>query len=259
METTEKEIELSIKIPIQLKKELDNQQVDIPRVVLTALKKATHKSILPPQYGEKKFPKHKSANSITASDIPPGHFAKLPHLTLEEFEAIVDESSWEYLDVFLIHHSPESNYHNIVLNSLVIRAAETLDKQKYTFRTSRVALSIGEDKPEPDFMIFDRKNFHTRARKNGTSSEIIDSPSLIVIEIVSESSLEIDVQKTEKYLQKGVHEYWQIHIHHTPLKVEQAILKENQYISKQFIEGNIKSEIIPEFNLNIDQILYPEL
>ena len=93
METTEKEIELSIKIPTQLKKELDNQQVDIPQVVLTALKKATQKPILPPHYNEKKFPKHKSANSITTSDIPPGHFTKLPHLTLEEFEAIVDESS----------------------------------------------------------------------------------------------------------------------------------------------------------------------
>ena len=140
----------------------------------------------------------------------------------------------------------------------MIRAAETLDKQKFTFRTSRVALSIGEDKPEPDFMIFDRKKIHTRVRKNGTSSEIIDSSPLIVIEIVSESSLEADLQKSKKYLQKGVQEYWRIFIHHTPLKVERSILKEHQYISKEFIEGNIKSEIIPEFNINIDQILYPE-
>jgi Uma2 family endonuclease len=196
---------------------------------------------------------------IQCSDIPSGSFGYHPHLTLEEYEAIVDENSWEYLDGFLIHHSPESNTHNAILNFLNYRAMDTLNAAHYIIRTSRIALSIGDEKPEPDVMIFDKDDFRKKKRLDGSESEIIESAPLLVIEIVSKISSEIDKLKEEKYLSKGIREYWQIFSAKSPLEVTVCYQKEGKYESRLYQKGEIRSRVIPDFAITIDEIQYPDL
>jgi Uma2 family endonuclease len=258
LEDSENIIEYPIKLPRDLKAQLDHRNIDIQQVSLGALEQIIQSQIILPKYTELSFSIDEGSKSLQASDIPPGHYIRLPHLTTEQYEAIIDEGSWEYLDGYLIHYSPESNYHNIILNSLVLRAGATLEKGKYTFRTSRVALSIGEDKPEPDFMILEKASISQKTRKDGSVSEIIDSIPLLIIEIVSESSFDVDSRKSIKYLQKRVPEFWRIYISQTPLVIEQSFLDGEQYRSKKFIEGWVQSRMIPEFSVDMATILYPE-
>ena len=183
---------------------------------------------------------------------------QIPELPLEEYERIVNEESWEYLEEYLIHRSPESNYHNAVLLFLTRRAGSVLDPHQFIVRTSRIALAIGNDKPEPDFMIFDRDLFYTKLRKDETASEIVDSAPLMIIELVSESSQDIDLAKGEKYRSKGVKEYWQIFLNQSSLSVMVWELKQGQYESSKYQEGEIRSRTIPNFAILFTELENPD-
>lgn len=248
--------EIRIKIPETLKERLELMDIDINQ----AIERALNALILESEIREKlvEVSLQKDVNEITTEDIPPGHFAEIPSLPLEEFERIVDETCWEYLDGKLIHHSPESNLHNAILNFLIFRAKATLDPHKFITRASRVAISIGSHKPEPDLMVFDRDDFRKEKRKDGSESEIIASTPLLIIEIISPSSKSIDEGKVEKYLSKGVREYWQISTIEEPITIQVFNLKEGQYEGKTYREGEVRSRHLPEFSVLFEELANPD-
>jgi Uma2 family endonuclease len=251
------ETEIVIKIPLSLKKKLEESTIDINEAVSTALQGLLQKNAVLDVYSEVTL-REKDPRTFKSSDVPPSSFLHIPGLTLEQYEAIVDDTSWEYLDGNLFHHSPESNIHNAILNFLNYRALTSLDPALFIIRTSRVALSINQDKPQPDFMVFNKDDFRKTRRIDGTESEIIESAPLLVIEIVSGSSIEIDDQKTEKYLSKGVKEYWRIYCHVQPLKVIACTLRKGAYEQSSYTKGEIRARIVPDFAITFEDLLNPD-
>jgi Uma2 family endonuclease len=170
----------------------------------------------------------------------------------------VDESSWEYLDSILIHRSPESNQHNVILNLFTQRIKNNLDPHQFIIRTSRVALSIGNDKPEPDLMIFERDTFRKKKRKDQSESEIIDATPLLIIEIVSKSSDDLDHVKVKKYCSIGVKEIWRIFLNKTPIQIIISILKEGDYKEITYTQGEVRSQTLPTFAIRFEELKDPD-
>nr|MDO8117892.1 Uma2 family endonuclease [Candidatus Sigynarchaeota archaeon] len=249
-------VELRVKIPKRLKERLESGQIDIDSVVQDALEKTANESDVRNALTEANQPPE--CRRIEASDIPPGSYMKLPGLSIEEYERMTDESSWEYIEGMLIHHSPESNLHNAILNFLIYRAKKALDPHRYIVRASRIALSIASDKPEPDFMVFDKDDFRKVKRKDGSDSEIIDSAPILVIEIVSDSSKAIDEIKRQKYLSKGIKEFWQVAMHASPIIVKVHDLKLGAYEIKDYDKGEVRSRHLPDFSVNVEDLSNPD-
>lgn len=248
------ETELQVRIPGELKKKLVDSGIDVESVVKNALERALADEADRRAYIEVKMPEGKQVDDMSASDIPQGSFLRVPNLSSEQFERIVGEDCWEYIDGKLIHHSPESLVHNTVLNHVIHVLKGVLPEDRYLLFSSRVALSVGGDKPEPDLMIFKRKGFRRLTRKDGTPSDIIESVPLLVMELVSSSSMESDERKKHTYYTKGVTEYWLVHVHGDPMKVIVCELRDNNYDCKEYVEGEVRSRIIPEFALEMKEL-----
>ncbi|MHA1731067.1 MAG: hypothetical protein ACTSU5_03950 [Promethearchaeota archaeon] len=112
------EMELTVKVPQDLKERAEKQSINIEAVIREALYRAISEKNVQETYEEVPYPEGADITVITTSDIPPGHFMRIPNLDLENYERIVDEDSWEYIDGVLYHNSPESNLHNSILNLL---------------------------------------------------------------------------------------------------------------------------------------------
>lgn len=232
--------------------------MDLNEVISEALDIVMDKYLEFKSYSEISLPKTATADDIESTDIPPGHYIRLPDLALEQYEKIVDDTSWEYLDGILFHHSPESHQHDAILNLLIYRAMSNLDPNSYIIRTSRVAVSIDQDKPEPDFMVFNKKEFRKMKRKDGSESEITESAPLLVIEIVSKSTQKIDELKKKKYLHKGIKEFWRIIPHEEPMRVIVCSLKEGKYESLEYLTGEIRSRVLPDFAITFSDLQNPD-
>lgn len=252
------ETDLKIKIPLELKKKLQKYELNIDSIISEALEVIISKYLSMESYSEVSLPENIYSDKINSSDIPDGHYIRIPNLTLEQFEKIVDQSSWEYLDGILFHHSPESNLHNSILNLINYRAMSILDPNLFIIRTSRVAISINQDKPEPDFMVFDRDDFRRKRRLDGSESEIIESAPLLVIEIVSKSTFEIDELKEGKYLTKGIKEFWRIYFLNNPISVSVCSLKRGKYEKIEYTTGEIRSRVLPDFAINFEELMNPD-
>jgi Uma2 family endonuclease len=251
------ETELIVKVPSKVHTLLKKKRVDIEKIINNALREAIDTSPNLSTYQEID-PNLFDIKELHAADIPPGSFIVLPGLKMEMYEKIVDETSWEYLSGVLIHHSHESNYHNAIVGFLWTRARNTLDSHQFIIRGSQIALSIGDDKPEPDLMIFDRDLFQRKRRMDNSESEIIESAPLIVIEVISKSSFEVDQQKKDKYLIKGIKEYWQIFFEDEITIVKVWEIKQGKYELTEYKEGEIRSRILPFFACTIDELMDPD-
>jgi Uma2 family endonuclease len=249
--------DMTIKIPTRLQELIRQRQLDINLIISDALKAAVQDAPVLEKYLEVPY-SSEVRDQIQTTDIPSGAYMRIPELSLEEYERIANGENWEYLDGILIHHSPESNYHNAIVLFLARRAGAVLDPHQYIMRASRIALSIGDEKPEPDFMVFDRDSFYTKKRRDQTDSEIVESPPLLIVELVSESTADIDVAKVDKYRSKGVKEYWQIFIHEIPIIATVWELKLGTYESSQYTEGEIRSRVIPDFAVQFNELENPD-
>ena len=107
-------------------------------------------------------------------------------------------------------------------------------------------------------MIFDRDSFQCRLRADMTQSEIVEAAPLIVIEVVSGISIEIDDEKTKKYLHKGVKEYWQVFTQEFPLTVTVNELKQGKYEARKYSTGEIRSKVIPSFSVQFEELAEPD-
>ncbi len=179
-------------------------------------------------------------------------------MTPDEFERVAGDDHWEYLEGVLTHHSPESNFHNTLLNLLNFKAKSALDPLLFVIRTSQVALNAGKNHIEPDLMIFDRDDFRKQKRKDGTESEIIDSAPLLVVELVSSSSRDEDDSKAEIYLSKGVKEYWRIFFQDNPITVLACMLKRGSYDCLTYTEGEVRSRVLPQFAVHFKELSDPD-
>lgn len=249
--------DITVKIPVTLYERLKRKQINVDQVISDALRNAIKEPSLLETYNQIPLPAE-GTTRVTTSDIPTGSFMNIPNLSFEDYERIVNEENWEYLDGMLIHHSPESNFHNALIVFLTVRARSILDPHQFLVRINRIGLSIGDDRPEPDFMVFERTTFRCKTRKDNSSSEIVESPPILVIEVVSGSSIEIDAIKKEKFLAKGVKELWQVLIHETPLKVLVHELKDGRYECRTYSTGEIRSQVLPEFAVVFDELENPD-
>lgn len=252
------DVELTVKVPRDLKERAEERHIRIEGVVREALRAAIAERAIQDAFEEVPFPEGKNITDIVRSDIPPGHFMRIPDLDLENYERIVDEDSWEYLAGTLFHNSPESNYHNAILNFLNYKLESVLDPRAFLLRTSRVALSIDGGKPEPDLMVFDRDQFRRKKRKDGTVSEVVESAPVLIIEIVSKSSTERDSYKETLYWEKGVRESWRIFIHEEPVSVTVCELREGVYQAAEYIQGEVRSRVLPQFAINFNELADPD-
>src|SRR5271157_602551 len=134
----ETDADITIRIPASLKRKLEATNIDVEGFVRKALESLITELNLWPSYQEISLPSSANVTDLQASDIPPGHFIRIPGIDLEGFERLTDESCWEYLGGVLIHHSPESEYHNAILELLIHKAKTVLDPSQYRIRSSRI-------------------------------------------------------------------------------------------------------------------------
>jgi Uma2 family endonuclease len=250
--------QIIINLPTKIRKEAEQKGLNLEQLFHEALQHAINEISLSNIYQEISIPQGKKINQIESSDIPEGTFLRYPHLSFEDYERIVDESTWEYISGMLIHHSPESNLHNGILGLLWNRARNGLDLNRYIVRGSRIALSIGEDKPEPDLMVFERETFRKKKRKDNTESEIIEATPLLIIEIVSHTSIKIDDLKKDLYLTKGVREYWQIFLESHDPTIQVHRIHNGEYKTLEYTLGEVRSQTLPEFAIQIEELRDPD-
>jgi len=81
---------------------------------------------------------------------------------------------------------------------------------------------------------------------------------LFVIEIVSKSTSEIDELKKEKYLTKGIKEFWRIYMYKKPMKVSVCSLKKGKYEIIEYTTGEIRSRVLPDFAINFNDLSNPD-
>ncbi|MHA1660681.1 MAG: hypothetical protein ACTSUT_16340 [Promethearchaeota archaeon] len=76
--------DLTIRIPLELKKRLQKYEKSIDSIISEALEVVIDKYISIESYSELTFPEKKLPDDIEGSDIPNGHFLRIPNLSLED-------------------------------------------------------------------------------------------------------------------------------------------------------------------------------
>jgi Uma2 family endonuclease len=131
-----------------------------------------------------------------------------PDISEQEFWEISNEdTNFELIDGVLIIHSPASTEHEEIFTYLMKILGFYLEEAEIgkVFGSRLVMRLSPKWNPEPDLMIVLRDNFHK------IQPTKIEGPADIVIEILSKSTRDIDLnKKLPFYLQSGVKEVWLI-------------------------------------------------
>jgi Uma2 family endonuclease len=178
--------------------------------------------------------------------------APLPRMTFEEFLAWVDEdmrAEWVDGEVFL-YMSPVTVAHNSVNIFLVTLIHLFVVKNQLGQVFNQKFLMHLASRPsgrEPDLIVV--TNDHADRIKNS----YLDGPGDIVVEIVSEESIERDrVTKRIEYQNAGVREYWLL----DPLVPEALFYRLNANGQYEIVpvgsDGIFRSEVLSGFWLNIN-------
>jgi len=124
----------------------------------------------------------------------------------EEFwEMSNEDSNYELIDGVLIIHSPASEEHEDLFRWLSAILSYYIDKNEIgKIYGSRFVMRLGPKwNPEPDLMIILQDNY------DRITSNYLNGPADIAIEIISKSTRDIDLgKKLPKYLEAGVREVW---------------------------------------------------
>jgi Uma2 family endonuclease len=168
----------------------------------------------------------------------------------EEFWAFANEDiKCELLDGALIIHSPANSEHEDLFSYLMTLFRIYLDDSKLgkVFGSRLVMKLSNKWSPEPDLMIITPDKY--KNLKNGR----FEGPADIVIEILSESTRETDInKKLPEFLNKGVKEVWII-----DPKEKTVTLHSADYVH-EYKDPNseviIKSLVLPDFKLKINWI-----
>ena len=169
------------------------------------------------------------------------------------WDYVNEDLNCELINGNLIIHSPASEEHEDIFSYLNTVFRLYLEKNKAgKMYGSRFIMRLSKKwNPEPDLFIVLPNNY------SNIKDTYFDGPADLVIEILSKSTRELDLEKKlPKYLDSGVKEVWII----DPEKKELTIYhktnqeKYNDPQSDQFV----KSTVLPEFNFRIKWLWHRE-
>jgi len=172
-----------------------------------------------------------------------------PDVSEKDFwELSNEDSNYELIDGVLVIHSPASeNHENIFsyLNQILgFHLAETKLGKIYG---SRFVMRLSKTwNPEPDLFVI-LKNKYSNIKENH-----FEGPADLVIEILSKSTKELDLnKKVQNFLKFGVAEIWIIDLFEKKI----SIYFKNENDSIHYSDSNsseiIQSKVLPDLNLQI--------
>ncbi len=168
---------------------------------------------------------------------------KLQKTSIEEFLAMPKEEGWNYelIDGMVMMSPRPAMKHQRISSRLLVSLWGSL-KEKDCEPVQEVELALNEDRLIPDLMVICNDNL---------DSTRYEKPPLIAIEIVSPSSVSRDFYtKRQKYARLGVQEYWIVSPEEKCIIVISFATNEDT----QFCEGTVKSFVLPEIEINLENI-----
>lgn len=170
-----------------------------------------------------------------------------PNVTEEVFwEYVNEDSNCELINGVLIIHSPASKEHEDIFSYLNALFRLYLEKSKAgKVYGSRFVMRLSEKwSPEPDLLIILPENY------SNIKDTYHDGPADLVIEILSPSTRELDLEKKlPKYLEADIKEVWIIDPENKELTVHHES-DQHEYNDPK-AEDIVESEVLPNFKLRI--------
>jgi Uma2 family endonuclease len=165
-----------------------------------------------------------------------------PDFSEEDFWKISNEdTNFELLDEVLYINSPANTEHEELFIYLLIVFSYYLEKiENGKVFGSRLVMRLSSKWiPEPDLMILLPENY------NKIKENMIDGPADLVVEILSKSTRDTDIEKKlPKYLQEGVKEVWIIDPMNQTISIHDKNNSKNW--NKDHLEEPITSKILPK-------------
>lgn len=175
------------------------------------------------------------------------YFILQPNVSEEVFwEFVNEDSNCELINGDLIIHSPASEEHEDIFSYLNALFRLYLEKTKEgKVYGSRFVMRLSKKwSPEPDLLIILSKNYAN------IKDTYYDGPADLVLEILSPSTREIDInKKLPKYLEAGVKEVWMIDPEKKNLTIHHKNEKKNYTNHKS--DEVVGSSILSDFKLRI--------
>ena len=173
-----------------------------------------------------------------------GEFIVLqPDISEEEFYSFADEDiKCELINGVLVIHSPATTEHEDLFGYLYTLLRLYLDETgEGKIFGSRLAMRLSPKwSPEPDILVILPKKYHNLQEGR------LEGPADIVIEILSKSTREIDLEKKlPSYLDFGVREVWIIDPEKKSISIHsKSEIKEWNSINKK---DRVRSVVLPKF------------
>lgn len=177
------------------------------------------------------------------------------NLTLEEYLTYDDgtDNRYEFEDGRLLEMPPATGKHEAIITFLLIRFYLEIQRLGLPLqvRPSGTEVQTPGQARRPDVSVI--TNEQAQSIENTTA--ILQSPPILVVEVVSPESIERDyTRKKAEYAATGILKYWIV----DPLEnqVTVCLLTGSNY-SEIVLEGNavIISQLFPELNLTVQQVL----
>ena len=164
--------------------------------------------------------------------------------TLTEFETMPKEEGWNYelIDGIVLMSPRPSSTHQIISGNLYFELRTAL-KGKNCIPIQEIDLVLEGENFIPDLMVICNEDIRDIKR--------YEKPPLIAIEIVSPTSGSRDyITKRRKYEQLGIQEYWIVSPEEKCITVFDFVNKNEE----MYCEGTVKSFVLPEIEINLEDI-----
>ena len=187
--------------------------------------------------------------------IEPPYLIVKPGLTEDDFYRLAGEDSdWEYLDGRIVMHSPASDRHEDIFRFLVTLLSDYLgERGGAVVRGSRYPMRLDPDwSPEPDILVV------RDSRRHLMTSQRLEGPADMVIEIASESDPRLDLrEKLPRYREAGIDEMWLVDPFKNELRVETK--EPAGYVTRMLTSGRLQSKVVSGFWIEVSWLWPREL
>lgn len=187
--------------------------------------------------------------------LEPPYLIVRPGVAEDEFYRLATEDSdWEYLDGRIIMHSPASDTHENIFRFLLTLLSAFLDERRGAIvRGSRYPMRLDPSwSPEPDILIV------RDSRRHLITSQRLDGPADMVIEIASESDPGLDYrEKLPRYREAGIEEIWIVDPFERHVRVETKTA--GGYAARTLSSGRLESVVVAGFWIDASWLWQEEL
>lgn len=202
-----------------------------------------------------RFEVHGCCNFRMQMALDPPYLIVKPGLSEEEYYRQADEDSdWEYLDGRIVMHSPASERHENLFCFLLTIFRGFLDETKQGLvRGSRYPMRLDAKwSPEPGILVV------VERRRHLATSQRLDGPADLVVEIVSESDPGLDYrEKLPRYREAGIGEIWIVDPFRNQVLVE--LKQTDGYKAEEVSSCRLESRIISGFWIEVSWLWQEEL